>query len=199
MPRAWVFGGGGHARVVASMLDRTATFVVPHATAPDQVSEGDFFARLDEHRADPVYLGLGNADVRRRTYERLLAHGVRAARAIAPNAFIARDAEIGDGVVICPGAVVNSRARIGVCVIVNTLSGIDHDCILGDHTQVSPGVSLAGTVHVGSHGFFGIKAAVFPNVTIGNNVVVMAGALVTTAVPDRVQVGGSPARIVKTL
>jgi len=40
---------------------------------------------------------------------------------------------------------------------------------------------------------------VIPKCTIGSDVIVMAGALVTRDVPDRVMVGGSPARIVRRL
>ncbi|MGN1326121.1 MAG: sugar O-acetyltransferase, partial [Candidatus Spyradenecus sp.] len=40
---------------------------------------------------------------------------------------------------------------------------------------------------------------VLPGVTIGSNVVVAAGAVVTRDVPDNVLVGGVPARILKSL
>ena len=36
-----------------------------------------------------------------------------------------------------------------------------------------------------------------PGVTIGNNVVVASGAVVTKDVPDNVVVGGNPAKIIK--
>ena len=51
----------------------------------------------------------------------------------------------------------------------------------------------------GTNCFFGLKSAVLPGLTIGNNVQVAAGALVTKSVPDNVLVGGSPARLIRTL
>jgi len=101
--------------------------------------------------------------------------------------------------VLCLGSQIGTRARIGFACIVNTLSSVDHDCVLGDYTQVTAGVNFGGWVVVGSNGFFGMKSAVIPKCTIGDDVVVMAGALVTRDVPDRVMVGGSPARIVRRL
>jgi acetyltransferase-like isoleucine patch superfamily enzyme len=99
--------------------------------------------------------------------------------------------------VICLGSQVGSRARVGFACIVNTLSSVDHDGTVGNYSQVTAGVTLAGTVTVGKNCFFGIKSAVIPNITIGDDVVVMAGGLVTKNVPDRVMVGGSPARILR--
>ena len=67
--------------------------------------------------------------------------------------------------------------------------------MLGDHSQVTVGVTFGGTVSVGSNCFFGLKSAVLPNLTIGDAVVVMAGALVTRSLPDGVKAGGVPARV----
>ena len=41
------------------------------------------------------------------------------------------------------------------------------------------------------------KRQITPGVTIGNNVVVAAGAVVVKDVPDNVVVGGNPAKIIK--
>lgn len=195
----YILGGGGHARVIASMVAGGSVFVVPQPATADELAEAQFFDRIADYRDQRVVVGIGANDVRTRLFDRLVASGIRPTACISSHAFIARDAEIGAGAVICPGAVVNARARIGDNAIVNTLAGIDHDCVLGDHTQVAPGVSLGGTVTIGESCFLGIKSAVFPNVTIGNRVKVMGGSLVTKAVRDDVQVGGIPARIVKEL
>ncbi|MBB9021295.1 hypothetical protein FSH75_011075, partial [Escherichia coli] len=48
-------------------------------------------------------------------------------------------------------------------------------------------------------GQIGGRAVINPGVTIGDNVVVASGAVVTKDVPDNVVVGGNPARIIKKL
>ncbi len=195
--QAFIFGAGGHARVIASLLEAPVTFVVSEVAggADDQMSVDAFFERADELAGHDIYVGIGDNADRRRFVERLHGAGLRLATCVAPNAFVARDAEIGEGAVLCPGAVVNARARLGLASIVNTLSSVDHDCVLGDYCQVTVGVSIAGTVTVGRNGFFGAKSAVVPNVTIGDDVFVMAGAVVTKDVPSGVVVGGIPATI----
>lgn len=197
--QAYIFGAGGHARVIASLLDKPATFVTSESQPGAQMLISEFFDRIEELGRHNIYLGIGDNTVRRQFFDRLRDHGVKVATCMAPNAFVARDATIGEGAVLCPGSVVNSKATIGANTIVNTLSSIDHDCVLGDHTQVTAGVTIGGTVEVGTNCFFGIKSAVIPDVTIGNNVIVMAGALVTRSIPDSVMVGGTPARVMKSL
>lgn len=197
--RVYIHGAGGHARVIASLLEAHPTFVVPDPQDDGQIRDVEFFERIDEFRRFEIYVGIGNNTDRRRIFNRLRSLGVRVATCVAPNAFVAHTAVIGEGTVICPGVVVNAGAILGANVIVNTHSSIDHDCVLGAHCQVTAGVTFGGTIHVGENCFFGIKSGIVPNVSIGNDVVVMAGALVTQSVPDGVMVGGSPARVLRAL
>lgn len=57
----------------------------------------------------------------------------------------------------------------------------------------------ASPVTIGDDVWIGGKVAVMPGVTIGSNVVVAAGAIVTKDVPDNVLVGGVPAQVIKRL
>jgi sugar O-acyltransferase (sialic acid O-acetyltransferase NeuD family) len=198
---ALILGSGGHAHVVASLIKPQSRigYVVPQSTANDELTETEFFAAIGQYSSVPVYLGIGDNAIRAKLLDRLTSAGIAPATAIAPNAFVADDVEIGAGTVVCPGAVINTRAKIGRGVIINTLAGIDHDCVLGDICQIAPGVSLGGTVRMGRNCFLGIKTAVFPNTTLGNNVVVRGGSVVTRSYGDDVQIGGIPARVLKTL
>jgi UDP-N-acetylbacillosamine N-acetyltransferase len=197
--RVYIHGAGGHAHVIASLLDAEPIFVVPEPQGQDQMRDVEFFERIEEFRGADIYIGIGDNTDRRRIFDRYRSLGVRVATCVAPNAFVAGDAVLGEGALLCPGAVVNARAVIGDNAIVNTLSSVDHDCVLGNHSQVTAGVTFGGWVRVGENCFFGIKSAVVPRVTIGDDVVVMAGALVTQSVPDRVMVGGNPARVMRHL
>ena len=76
--------------------------------------------------------------------------------------------------------------------MINTCASIDHDCVIGAHTFISPGVVLSGNVLVGESVFIGAGAAVLPGV-IGVNVVIGAGAVVIKSIPDGWIVAGNPA------
>lgn len=199
MARAYIYGNGGHARVIASFLSVEVTFLVEgDATAQDEMSETVFNENIENYPGD-VYIGIGSNVVRAKTYEMLRRLGKQPAICIAPNAFVARDAYISAGAVVCAGAVIGSRARIGANTIVNSLSSVDHDCEVGDHTQVTAGVTICGGVKIGKNCFFGVKSAVIPNISIGHNSQIMAGSLVTKPIPDNALVGGSPAKLVRQL
>jgi sugar O-acyltransferase (sialic acid O-acetyltransferase NeuD family) len=194
--KAYIFGGGGHARVIASFLTVTPVFVVQKPDGENTLSEEDYFRDLP---AGDVYIGIGSNAVREACASRLRAVHANLPPCIAPNAFIARDAEIESGAVICAGAVVGSRARIGRDTIINTLSSVDHDCVLGALSQVTAGVTFGGTVRTGVNCFFGIKSAVMPNKIIGDNAQIMAGTLIVSDVESNVVMGGNPGRLVKRL
>jgi sugar O-acyltransferase (sialic acid O-acetyltransferase NeuD family) len=188
MKRAFIFGAGGHARVIASLLDREVTFV-------DRQDEPAFFENIDQAREAEIYLGIGDNLIRRRIFNELVSNGIAPATCVAPTAFVANTAKIGPGTVICPGAAVMAGAVIGADVIINTNSSVDHDCRIGNHTQITVGVTLPGSVTVGENCFFGVKSATFPRITIGDNVIVRGGALVIKDVPANVVVGGNPAQV----
>ncbi|MGB6228720.1 MAG: acyltransferase [Litorimonas sp.] len=51
-------------------------------------------------------------------------------------------------------------------------------------------------VSIGSNSFIGAGASILPGVSVGQWVIVGAGAIVTKSVPDYAIVGGNPARII---
>ena len=60
-------------------------------------------------------------------------------------------------------------------------------------------MAQAEPVTIGNDVWIGGNATILPGVTIGNNVVVAAGAVVTHDVPDNTLVAGVPARKIKDL
>ncbi|RZJ77451.1 MAG: acyltransferase [Flavobacterium sp.] len=58
-----------------------------------------------------------------------------------------------------------------------------------------PDFDCFGKVEIKNNVYIGNNSMILPGVTIGNNVLVAAGSVVTKSVPDNVCIGGNPARI----
>lgn len=104
--------------------------------------------------------------------------------------------EIGDGSLLMPHCLVSADAKLGACTIVNCYSSIGHDVELGDYCTLASHVDLTGRVKVGARVFFGSGARALPGVTIGDDAVIGAGAVVVRDVAAGATVFGNPARSV---
>ena len=60
-------------------------------------------------------------------------------------------------------------------------------------------IEWAEAVTIGNNVWIGGNVTILPGVTLGDNVVIGAGAVVTKSFPSNVVIGGNPARIIKTL
>lgn len=85
---------------------------------------------------------------------------------------------------------------------------------IGNHVQITNDVRFAthgagwvlrnkypdfdcfGKIVVGNNVYIGNCAMIMPGVTIGNDVIIGAGSVVTKSIPDRTIVGGNPAKII---
>lgn len=77
---------------------------------------------------------------------------------------------------------------------------VNKDLLIGDKTQYDFKKAIKtdeSKTKIGNDVWIGMNAVILPNVTIGNGVTIMAGAVVTKDVPDYAIVGGIPGEIVK--
>lgn len=91
------------------------------------------------------------------------------------------------------------------------------EILIGDNCFIAPGVHIYTATHplnamerisgveygkpvkIGHNVWIGGRSVINPGVTIGNNVVIASGAVVTKDVPDNVVVGGNPAKVIKQI
>jgi acetyltransferase-like isoleucine patch superfamily enzyme len=90
--------------------------------------------------------------------------------------------------------------RIGNhCTITGNVAFITHDGGAWVFTEELPSVQKFGTIEIFDNCFIGFGAMLMPNVRIGPNAIVAAGAVVTKDVPSNMVVGGCPAKPICTL
>ena len=92
-----------------------------------------------------------------------------------------REVWIGDNVMIGPGTLIST---------------VNHPLTPMGRRQH---LGIAKPVRIGNDVWIGGNVTILPGVTIGNNVVVAAGAVVTKDIPDNSLVGGVPARLIREI
>lgn len=200
----YVFGAGGHGKVVAEAARAAAMYRLLGFLDDDPECWGrqihglyvcgdlDTLARAEG--AAEVALGVGgNAD---RSYlaRTVLACGRRLATVVHPTAVLARGARIGRGSYIGPLAIVHTDAELGRGVILNSGAVVEHDARIADFVHVAPRAALGGGVRVGEGAHVGLGAVVLPGLAIGPWAVLGAGAVLTHPLPGRAVAMGVPAR-----
>ena len=192
MEKIVIIGGGGHAKVVASMIKKLGTFEILGYTDSETrgpllgmayLGKDEVLPRLKkDHPQLSAVLGigyLGNVDLRERLVEKLRGLEFTMPAIISPHAVINEEVQIGEGTVVMDGVVINSGTHIGRYAIINTRASVDHDCVVGDFTHLAPGVTLSGGVKVGAYSLIGVGASVVQYKTIGDHCIIGAGAAVT--------------------
>jgi acetyltransferase-like isoleucine patch superfamily enzyme len=107
--------------------------------------------------------------------------------------------EIGDGTMLNFGADISATKSVA----------IGRDCLIGTHVIIldndfhdllnKQDRPEARPVSVGDRVWIGNRVIILPGVTIGDDAVVGAGAVVTSDVPSRSVVAGNPARVIRQL
>jgi acetyltransferase EpsM len=200
----YVFGSGGHGKVVADAAIASGLFAVRGFLDDDrgrwgQVHmglpiEGGLEALGGRQGRVGLALGVGLNEPRLGLLERLLAEGHTVVTVVHPSAVMASGASLGVGSYVGPLALVHTDARVGRACIVNSGAVVEHDDMLGDGVHVAPGARLGGNVTLGDLVHIGLGASVIHGVTIGARSVVGAGAVVIAEVPQDATVVGIPAR-----
>lgn len=187
-----VIGGGGHAKVVISMILKSKNYNLIGYT--DNIDKGSILDApylgtdeileylYNEKGVNFAACGIGKViinDFRSDLIKRICGIGYFFPSIISPNAIINNEVHIGQGSVIMDGVIVNSSSMIGNYCILNTRASIDHDCIIEDGVHIAPGVVLCGGVKVEKESIIGAGSVVIQNRKICNNVLVGAGSVVS--------------------
>lgn len=61
---------------------------------------------------------------------------------------------------------------------------------------IDPSFDCFGKVKIGNNVYIGTNSLIMPGVTIGDNVLVAAGSVVTHSIPNNVVIGGNPAHVI---
>ena len=197
-----IVGAGGHGRVALDIAEKTGNYEkisflddsdIEKVNKYEVIGKTEDFVKYADS-AD-FFVAIGNNETRMMVQTKLENHGVSIATLIHPFSSIDPSVKIGEGSLVVAGAVINSKAKIGKGVIVNTCSSVDHDCDIGDYSHIAVGAHLAGSVIVYPGVMIGAGSVIINNVTIGCKCMIGAGAVVVDDILKPGTYIGVPARI----
>lgn len=196
---AAVYGAGGHARVIASIL--RAKNIPIFGFFDDSFQENEIiqgapllgpFAEILNYRDSftDAYIAIGDNKKRENAYLYLKQKEIALPPLIHPSVVAEKDASIDEASIVCLGSILGTETKIGRCTIVNTGCSVDHESIIGDYSHLAPGTIVAGRTRIGNNTFIGMNSTIADQINVGDHVTVGAGSIILCDVPDGQRING---------
>lgn len=145
-----------------------------------------------------IVVAVGEPAVRELMYSKVKAIGIKLATLVHPGVYIDETTQIGEGVVICEGVTITCNVIIGNNSYIQPHAVIGHDIVIGQHSVIGSNSQIGGVDKIGDRVYMGFLSGTKDHISIGNDVIISAGAIVFRDLPDSVIAVGNPARIMKT-
>ncbi|TCJ17275.1 acetyltransferase [Rubrobacter taiwanensis] len=171
--RIVIVGAGGYGRVVLDILTACGyrELVVgfyddAHAVLPEEIKGvpvlGDVGMLKSMLSVEELYVVVAITEnrARMRVANSLRGAGARFVSAVHPAAHVSLEAAVGDGAVICAGAVVHTDAALGSHCHVGPGAVVERDSVVGAGAWVSGGAVVGVRSHVGARVHLGANSTV---------------------------------------
>jgi acetyltransferase EpsM len=193
----YLYGAGGHAKVIIEILELSGIKVDGLFDDNDCIKSllGYPVKFYQDESVSSLIISIGSNVIRRKVASQF---DTKFELAIHPGAAVSKRAVIGDGTVVMPGVSINTQAVIGKHCIINTNSSVGHECVLADFVHISPNAALCGNVQVGEGTHIGAGAVVVPGIRIGKWCTIGAGAVIIRDIPDQCKIVGNPGKQIKS-
>ena len=199
MRKLVIFGGGGHAKVVADIAIKNGFEIEGFLDDNDSVSSVmgyPVLGKIDDcvrfKDTCAFAIGIGNNAARKKIFEKyadfeypVLVH---------PTASIGIETKVGKGTVVMPMAVINACAEIGEFSVVNSAAVVELDCRVGSFCLIAPNATMCGVSEIGNMVWLGACCALNPTVKICDGVTVGSGAIVVKNITEAGTYVGVPAK-----
>lgn len=206
-----IFGAGGFGREVQWLIERInqkeLTWEIEgyldDGVAPQTKINGykvlggmDKLKEYDSTMA--VVVAIGSASIREKIATEIKKIGeFQFPNLIDPDVQMSQFVSMGEGNIVCAGNILTVNIRLEDFVILNLSCTVGHDAVLESFVTVYPGVNISGNVCVGRRTELGTGSKIIQGITLGNDAIIGAGAVVVRPIPSDCVAMGIPAKPVK--
>ncbi len=204
-----IIGAGGHAKVLIDALILLRAPILGISESNRALERSELLGipvickdeELEKYPPESVTLvngigGVRDTGLRREVFKRFKRRGYVFLQVIHPSAVISTNAVLAEGVQVMAGAVIQAGVNVAENAIINTKASVDHDCQIGGHVHLAPGVTVCGNVKIGDSVHVGSGATIIQGIIVGSRCLIGAGTLVVKDVPPGATVLGVPGRII---
>lgn len=146
---------------------------------------------------DRFVIAAGEAVIRKKIHEKLLAHGVQLGTANHPENPVEETSEIGAGTIIQRMAKPGPNCKIGECVLLQGHSVMGHDVEVGNYCTISSFAFIGGDTVIGEGTYIAPGALLRNGLHIGKNCIIGMGSVVTKDIPDNSVAFGNPCKVAR--
>ncbi len=189
-----IIGAGDFGREIANVVERINAvkkeaewnllgFIDDNAAIQNAVIDGypvlGTIQYLNDYQKEIYAIcSLGVSKTRKKVIEKVINPLVKYASLVDPDARVYKDAEVGEGSIICGGSILAINAKVKRHVVVNLNCTLGHDDVIEDYCVVNPGVNVSGKVVVGPCSDLGTGTRVIQGLRVGPDVTIGAGGIV---------------------
>ncbi len=209
-----LIGGGGHCKSCIDVIQAEGRFEIAGIVENRgyQVSgigyqvlgyevigtDDDLPELIKEYKNALITVGqIQHPDIRIKLFNLIKGLGGKFPVIISPNAYVSRNAIIGEGTIVMHHAVVNTEAVVGMNCILNTGALIEHEATVGDHSHISTYAILNGQCKVGSRTFVGSRTVLSNNTDVADDTLISAGSVVLRSLDQPGTYIGNPLRKIR--
>ena len=207
-----LIGGGNQAHYTIDIINKEKKYNIVgiidsiHDIGSDRFGykilgrQEDIVKLVDQYNIEGGVISIGDNWVRYYVSEQIKQQvpNFNFVNAIHPSVIIGDNVELGEGVVMMAGCIINPKSKIGNFTFFATGAQVDHDCNIKNYSSISAGSVTGGYVTLGEFSAITLGVTVIDRLKIGKNTVVGAGSLVLKDLSDNVLAYGNPCKVIRT-
>jgi sugar O-acyltransferase (sialic acid O-acetyltransferase NeuD family) len=205
-----IIGAGGQAKNIVLLIEQIGGWNILGLIDDDLKKKGqkvkgyevlgptkEFFENQDDIH---IVFSIGDGKIIEEKVQWLksLSKNFKFPNLIHPSASLnENEVKLGEGNIVNTNVVFTTEIEIGSFNYFNRCCSISHDVFIGDYCFIHAGVHLSGESKVGNRVWFGVNSTIVQVLTVGDDAMIGAGAVILKNVEPKAVMVGNPAKLLR--